>query len=442
MACLTIIQIHLNLVKYRNDDVITWDVTGYYSYFEAAFIDKDLKLDFITPENESHYTGIRYAYKDDPHGNHVLKYPMGMSVLYAPFFFVAHLLAEPLGYPQDGFSDIYEMCIEFSGLFYLLFGLWYLRKLLLQFYSEKIAALCLLFVFFGTNLLYYATVESAMSHAYTFSLFSVFLYFLFQFYRKTDFKNILVMAICFGLIVLMRPLNVFFILLVLLFGLKSFNDLKQRLSFFAQHYKYFFVFASVVVLILVPQFLYYKYVTGSFFVFSYGDEKFYFNHFHLPKFLFGFRKGWLIYTPIMGFALYGIWCMKNQPISKFRSSVFILVLLYIYLLSSWWCWWYGGSFSQRSMIDLYPLLALSFAAFLHKVSGLKKTTKTIIYIALVLFLLLNVFQTVQYKYNIIDYDGMTAKEYVKVFGSIDPAKIDTSLLDKPDYEKAVRGLPD
>lgn len=442
MACLTIIQIHLNLVKYRIDDVIKWDISGYYSYLEAVFIDKDLKLDFITPENEHSYTGIRYAYIDDQHGNHVLKYPMGMSVLYAPFFFVAHLLAEPLGYPQDGFSDIYEMCIEFSGLFYLLFGLWYLRKLLLQFYSEKIAALCLLFVFFGTNLLYYSTVEPAMSHAYTFSLFSVFLYFLFQFYQKADFKNILVLAICFGLIILVRPLNVFFILPVLLFGLRSFNDLKMRLSFFVQHYQCLLVFAVIVSLILAPQFLYYKYVTGSFFVFSYGEEKFYFNHFHLPEFLFGFRKGWLIYTPIMGFALYGIWCMKDQPISKFRSSVFILVIFYIYLLSSWWCWWYGGSFSQRSMIDLYPLLALSFAAFLYKVSGQKKTTKTVIYIALVLCLLLNIFQAVQYKYNIIDYDGMTAKEYVKVFGSIDPAKIDTTLLDKPDYEKAVRGLPD
>jgi hypothetical protein len=430
------------LVKHRNDDVIKWDVTGYYSYLPAAFIDKDLSLSFITPENKTYYNGARYAYLDDQHGNHVLKYPMGMSVLYAPFFFMAHVLAAPLGYPQDGFSDIYEMFIEFSGLFYLLFGLWYLRKLLLQFYSEKITALCLLFVFFGTNLLCYATVEPAMSHAYTFALFSVFLYFLFQFYEKANFKNVIVMAISFGLIVLVRPLNIFFILPVFLYGLNSFYNVKQGLAFFVQRFRFLLVFAGVVSLILLPQLLYYKHVTGNFFVFSYGKEQFYFNHFHLPEFLFGFRKGWLIYTPIMAFALCGIWYMKYQQIWKFRSSVFILVLLYIYLLSSWWCWWYGGSFSQRSMIDLYPLLALALAAFLHKVSGLKKTTKFVIYVALFLCLLLNIFQTVQYKYNIIDYDGMTIQEYAKVFGSIDPTKIDTALLDKPDYEKAVRGLPE
>lgn len=422
--------------------MIKWDITGYYSYLPATFIEKDLRLNFITPENELSFRGIKYVFLDDQYRNHVLKYPMGMSVLYALFFFAAHLLAEPLGYPQDGFSDIYEMCIEFSSLFYLLFGLWYLRKLLLQFYSEKLSALCLLFVFFGTNLLYYATVEPAMSHAYTFSLFSIFLYFLFKFYQKTNFKNILVMAICFGLMVLVRPLNVFFILPVLLYGIFSFHDLKERLSFFVQHYKYFLLFVGVVTLIILPQFLYYKYVTGSFFVFSYGEEKFYFNHYHLPEFLFGFRKGWLIYTPIMGFALYGIGCMKNQQVAKFRSSVFILVLLYIYLLSSWWCWWYGGSFSQRSMIDLYPLLTLSFAAFLHKVSGLEKLSKYIVYLVLFFCLFLNIFQSLQYKYNIIDYDGMTAKEYVNVFGTLNPSKIDTNLLDKPNYEQAVKGLPE
>ena len=281
-----------------------------------------------------------------------------------------------------------------------------------------------------------------MSHAYTFSLFSVFLYFLYQFYQNANLKNVVLMAICFGLIVLVRPLNVFFILPVFLYGLRSRNDLNQRLSFFSHHYKYILTFVSMVLLILLPQFLYYKHVTGSFFVFSYGEEKFYFTHFHLPEFLFGFRKGWLIYTPIMGFALYGIWCMKDQQVSKFRSSVLILVLLYIYLLSSWWCWWYGGSFSERSMIDIYPLLALPFAAFLSKTSNRQLTKKYLIYVALFFCLFLNIFQTVQYKYNIIDYDGMTAKEYVKVFGSIDPSKIDTALLIKPDYEKAVKGLPD
>ncbi len=404
------------------------------------FIDKDLSLNFITPENKIQYNGIKYAYVDDQKGNHILKYSMGMSVLYAPFFFAAHFLAEPLGYPRDGFSAIYQLFIEFSGLFYILIGLWYLRKLLLHFYSEKIVVFTLLFVFFGTNLLCYSTIEPAMSHAYTFSLFSVFLYYVFEFYRKATLKNTIVLALCFGLIVLVRPLNVFFVLPLLLFNIYNFRDLKTRFSFFIVHYKYALTFFVIVSLVILPQFLYYKYVTGSYLVFSYGKEGFFFNHPHLLDILLCFRKGWLIYTPIMAFALYGIWSMRKQPVNGFKLSILILLPLYLYLVSSWWCWWYGGSFGQRSLIDVYPLLALPLAAFIYQMQDFSKIKKQIIYSVMGLLLVLNIFQTVQYKYNIIDYDGMTLKEYVHVFGSLDDEKIDTTLLKKPDYDRAVLGL--
>ncbi len=438
MACLTIVQVHLNLARYNNSNVIKWDIVGYYSYLSATCIDKDITLSFITPENKIQYNGTKYGYVDDYHGNHVIKYTMGMSVLYAPFFFAAHVLASPLGYSPDGFSAIYQFFIEFSGLFYLLVGLWYLRKLLLQFYTEKVTAITLLLVFFGTNLLCYATVDPAMTHAYTFSLYSVFLYFTHEFYKRQSIKNTVVLAIGFGLIALVRPLNIILILPFLLYGIKKMSDLKQKAEFLFQNYKDAIVFITIVFLILLPQLLYYKTVTGNYFVFSYGKEGFFFNQFHLFDILFSFRKGWFIYTPIMLLALYGILKMKtSQP---FKLSILILLPIYLFIVSSWWCWWYGGSFSQRSMIDIYPLLSLPLAAFIFQVSQFSKNKQKLVFTIIMLFVLLNIFQTIQYKYNIIDFDGMTAKEYLHVFGSLDDKQIDTTLIDKPDYETAVAGL--
>ena len=369
--------------------------------------------------------------------NHIIKYSMGMSVLYAPFFFVAHVLASPLGYAPDGFSTIYEFFIEFSGLFYLLIGFWYLRKLLKQFYDEKVTAITLALVFFGTNLLYYSTVESAMTHAYTFSLFSVFLYLVYDFYKKVSFKNTIVLAICFGLIILVRPLNILLILPFLFFNINSFNDIKLRPTFLVKHYKNALLCIAIIFLVVLPQLLYYKNVTGNYFTFSYGKEGFLFNQFHLLDVLFSFRKGWFIYTPIMLLALYGILKMKTSQ--AFKVSILVLLPIYLYLVSSWWCWWYGGSFSQRSMIDIYPLLALPLAAFVFQIQQFSLTKQKIICVILSLLLVLNIFQTVQYKYNIIDFDGMTAKEYVQVFGTLNDKKIDTTLLDKPDYERAILG---
>ncbi len=428
----------MNLGRYKNNDVLKWDVLAYYDYLPATFIDKDITLKSINGEKNIKEEGIKYWYIEDAQGNRILKYSMGMSALYAPFFFAAHVLASPLGYAADGYSDIYEFFIEFSGLFYLLIGFWYFRKLLLQFYDEKVTAITLGLVFFGTNLLYYSTVESPMTHAYTFSLFSVFLYFVFDFYKKVSFKNTITLAICFGLILLVRPLNILLILPFLFFNVNTFSDIKLRFTFFAQQYKYILVFAVVTFLMVLPQLLYYKYVTGSYLVFSYGKERFFFNQFHLLDVLFSFRKGWFIYTPIMLLALY--WILKMKTNHPFKMPILILLPVYLYVISSWWCWWYGGSFSQRSMIDIYPLLALPLATFVFHISQFSLNKQKIIFAIVTLVVLLNIFQTVQYKYNIIDFDGMTAKEYVQVFGTLDDEKIDTTLLNKPDYERAVLGL--
>ena len=134
--------------------------------------------------------------------------------------------------------------------------------------------------------------------------------------------------------------------------------------------------------------------------------------------------------------------MRKQQAASFFYLIIILLPLYVFIMSCWWCWWYGGSFSQRTLIDLYPLVCIGFAAFFHKISMVSNLKKRIMYSVMTVLLLLNLFQTAQYKYNIIHYDSMTCKAYLHVFGSLDPQRIDESLLNHPDNERAVVGLND
>jgi hypothetical protein len=189
---------------------------------------------------------------------------------------------------------------------------------------------------------------------------------------------------------------------------------------------------------VLPQLLYWHYATGHFFFNSYVEEGFYFSEPHVIKALFGFRKGWLIYTPIMLLSLIGIWLIYKTKKSYFYS-ILIFTSIYIYVAFSWWCWWYGGSYGQRVMIDIYPILALPLAAFLHWVSDLKKFPKKIWIIAISALTLLNLFQTTQAKFNIIHYDSMTFDSYVKAFGVMTNNNEIKKLLQKPDYENALKG---
>ncbi|HEY1038781.1 MAG TPA: hypothetical protein VGF30_05210, partial [Bacteroidia bacterium] len=361
---------------------------------------------------------------------------MGMSVMYAPFFFIAHSFSSSDG--SHGFSEPYHFAILFSGLFYLVIGMIYLRKTLLLFYSEKITAITLLATYFGTNLLCYSTLHAPMSHEYNFFLFSVFIYFSIQWTKTQKLKHLLIIGFVMGMIILVRPLNILLFLFLVLYKVNSLATLKERILLLLKNYLQMFLFGLICFLVFLPQLLYWKHVTGTYWFNSYVGEWFFFTKPHLIECLVGFRKGWLIYTPMMIFALIGIWYLKKIKSPFFTTSI-ILIPVYFYILSSWWCWWYGGSFGLRPMIDIYPLLAIALAAFLEGVLFKQKLSSKVVGTCIGLFIALNLFQTIQYHYNIIHFDGMNGKAYFNSFGKTSKADCDRSLIKSPDYAKAMKG---
>lgn len=74
-----------------------------------------------------------------------------MAVIYAPFFFIAHALAGPLGYPSDGFSAPYQVSITIGCLAFALFGLFLFRRILLHYFPDRWTALLLVLIALGTN---------------------------------------------------------------------------------------------------------------------------------------------------------------------------------------------------------------------------------------------------------------------------------------------------
>ena len=89
-----VLGVHNNLNKWSSRSIIKWDVISYYSYLPATFIDKDLKLEFINDSTYHHYIdGQLYWPQELEGGKKLIKASMGMSVLYAPFFFAAFFFA-------------------------------------------------------------------------------------------------------------------------------------------------------------------------------------------------------------------------------------------------------------------------------------------------------------------------------------------------------------
>lgn len=416
--------------------VIQSDVIEYYGYLPAAFIYHDLTLKFRGEDNGQKKFVVWAT--DLPNGNAVFKYTMGPALLYAPFFYVANELATPLGYNNGGYSAPYRLAIVLAAMFYLALGLLFLRKSLLQFFSESVSALVLLTVGLGTNLFWYSTFEPGMAHVYDFFLVSVFIYLTFIWYKKITFFRSVMLGLVIGLLTLIRPVNFLFVAFFVLYNVWNLNDLKYRFRYLIRNYLQLFLIVIVGFIVLIPQLVYWKEITGQWIYYSYGKEGFFFLHPHIYDVLFSFRKGWYVYTPVMLFASVGI-IFLFRKYKMLALPIFILFLIYLYVVSSWWSWWYGGSLGQRALIDLYPVMAFPMAAFFQWIYNRKLFLKLILSGLVFLSVLLGAFYNVQYYYGAIHWDSMTRKAYFDSFGRMHPSAHFKQYLQTPDYEDALLG---
>ena len=419
--------------------VIIGDVYSFYAYLPVTFIYHDITLEKI--EDFSYGDQFITWPKTTPIGKKVIITSMGLSYLYFPFFIVAHWLAPALGYPATGYSPPYRLALVLSSFVFLIIGLIFLRKLLLKYFSETVTGILLLILPLATNMLWYVVVESPMSHVYDFALISLFLYFTDRWHAENKWRYTIYLGLLSGLIALIRPTNILILLVFLLWDVKTWKEFTDRILFFLKNREHVFVMMAAFILVWVPQLIYWKIQAGQFFYFSYPDDQgFFFNNPQIIGSLFSWRKGWLLYTPVMIFAFAGMPLLWSKY-RKFFFPVVIYTAVNIYVLSSWWDWWFGGGFGLRAYIDMYGLMALPMGAFITWMLNLKKAIpKYTVIVLFVLITLRSTFHYVQYYYGAIHWVAMTKEAYMDSFWRIRPSERFNKLIRYPDYDLARKGI--
>ena len=403
---------------------LSWDVMGYYTYLPAGIIYQDLaQLKFREDIQEKyHPTGLDMAAYPTENGNQIMKYPMGMALAYSPWFLMAHTVATFTHYPADGFSFPYQFFIAFGCLAYAFIGLWYFRKILIRYFDDDVSAITLLLIALGTNYLNYTAFDMAMPHSFLFTLYALLTWYTIKWYEKPNFKDSIIIGICIGWASLARPTEIVSILIPVLWGLSNFESVRERFLVWKKHFGKLFLTGVIIAVIGLLQILYWKIFAGKLLEYSYQDQGFSWNGVHMKNCFFSYRKGWLMYTPLMAFSLIGFYFLwkKNQAqdfLEKNFWAVFIFFMINTYIIFSWDIWWYGGGFGQRAMIPSYVLLGLPLAAFLAFV---KKhfIAKIGFGIILLCCLSLNLFQTWQAHTpnGGFETENMTKAYYWKIFG--------------------------
>ena len=271
----------------------------------------------------------------------------------------------------------------------------------------------------------------------------MFFWLTIKWHKTPTFRSSIFLGVVVGLIVLTRPTNGIIVIVFILYSVFNKESLGRKSRLLFTHWKKLLVLTIFSVLTLFPQLIFWKLASGSFVYYSYGEEGFYFGNPQILKGLFSYRKGWLLYTPIMSVALLGFYMLYKKQ-KDFFYPLLIFTILNVYIVFSWWCWWYGGGFGQRVMIESYALLAFPLASFYNYFLKRNFVANFFIGFLIVFSGALNLVQTEQYKYC-LHYDGMTKEAYWEIFfarhGFKWPEDIGYRvMIQRPDYDNAFKGL--
>lgn len=403
----------------------TWDTFGYYLYLPMSFIHHDLGIsDFSILEEvkrEQFISPTFYQINKTETGNWLIRYPMGLAVLHAPFYGIGHLFAKGFGYAQNGFSLPYQIAITSGSLFYISSSVLILRNILLRWFKDNIVAITLLLLFFGTNIISQVTVSATMPHAILFFIYTLIIYFTIKWHEKKSLLNSVLLGGVIGLAVISRPTEVVAVLIPLLWGVQNWKELKEKIATIWEHNRKSLILAIFISFAVISlQLIYWKTYTGHFIYNSYNNvgEGLDLLAPHILNVLFSFKKGWLIYTPMMLLAIVGFYFLKKKKPAYFLP-LFSFFILNLYLVSSWTCWWYAASFGQRALVQSYVVMVIALAFFIQALFKMKILTKIIFASFIVFFLGLNIFQNYQFRLGIIHSHRMTADYYKAVFGKLD-----------------------
>lgn len=392
--------------------IIDGDGSGLYAYLPAVFIYNSVDFtpvfEFEKSRRAPDYLGHYFHKHDDILVN---KYTSGTAFLQLPFFLLAYILSLIFGLEADGYNIMFQYAVAFSALFWVFAGLVYFVKLArLYTIKQEFAWLAAVGGFIGTNLFYYTLVAPAASHAYSFSLISMFLYFMKRNFLEYHRRSMFLASFLLALIILVRPVNIL-VVMAIPFLSGSFANftttIKEKLRS-----------GDILVLILIfiigisPQLIINYIQTGTPVVYGYTNEGFYFTRPETIQFLFSFQKGWFVYTPLMLLLFPALIVLYKKSKFEFYSfSIFLIGILYVF--SSWWNWLYGDSFGMRPMVDFYSLFFLLIAL------GLASIKRKWLWIAIAIFsgivISLNLIQIIQYAKGIIHPDSMNRDAYWQTF---------------------------
>ena len=359
---------HRDATRFDDPRELWSDRAGYYIYLPAAFF-YGFDAGRMPPDLDVR-TGGGFSLDTARHRIDT-KYTCGVAMMQAPFFATAYAVSLVAGIdPENGFSMLFMRMNALAAVVYLVAGLWLLKRFLDRYAGFIAVRVTVLLLFAGTNLFYYGLIDGMMSHVYSFFLFAWFLFSLGRYREETSVARFFPLVMAFFLAVLIRPTNALVGLAWVFWDSTGPGEWRDRIRLLVQPSR-LALLVLVAALVFFPQMVYWKYLSGQWFHFSYGSEGF--ANWRSPRIaevLFSPLNGLFTTNPLVLAFPAGILFMiiRKQRNGWFLATLFMLVTL---VYASWGMWYFGCSYGQRSFIEYYAILAVPLALVTDRILALR-----------------------------------------------------------------------
>ncbi|HXJ05090.1 MAG TPA: glycosyltransferase family 39 protein [Candidatus Acidoferrum sp.] len=395
------------------------DGVGYYAFARAPLIQHN--LDFAPDyqqanasfrENRLDKNGQPFADLRTRTGHLQNHFTVGPAILWAPFLLVAHagvLLARSLGsaIPADGFSTPYRIAMALGTALCGFLALLISFRLARKYVDEGWALLATLGIWGASSLPVYMYFNPSWSHAHSALVVGLFLWY----WDKTHDSRTLLQWILLGAIAGLM-LDVYYVNAMLLIVL-PFEALREYASAFrkrqpnspasgstnmpdtsgvpgvpritaessplrpslAQLLAWHLVFVVTLLICLLPTFIAHHIIYGSAFETGYiSIRQWNWTSPHLMAVLFSSDHGLISWTPILLFALVGLFAFWRS-VPRVGAIFLGAALAFYYFIASYPDWAGISSYGNRFFVSLTPLFILGLAVFLERFTRIFRTRR-------------------------------------------------------------------
>lgn len=371
-----------------------------YGYFHIAKSILD-EGNFVMQNKPAYYDQTPHAvqFKDD---KYVSPYVPGPALLWLPFLSIAKIFNSAPIY-TDHFASFYgytladALALIFAACFYTVLTFKLCLKILEELSIKAKPSLQALGAgFIATYALAYLIYFPSYSHIYEIFAYSGVLLYLLRIKRYQRVRDIVLLGIFSGVLVLLRTSNILLLIPVIFFVYKL-KNLRYWLMYFLSALPF-------AVILLVYNTIAYGGPLHNGYT-ELLNANFTLQEFNLHYLLFSDIRGWFVYSPLVTIALWAfvakILTRKRKVVKEktYLALTLASLILSLFVYSFWPYWWAGEALGQRLFLVFTPLIIIGLGYFLQSVRSMKSNALVVLKGLYIIFLLFSLLIGLLYRFT-------------------------------------------